>query len=49
MIEIKAVESLHPVCEAQLLTYLKLGGFRLGYLINFNVKLLKEGFHRYVL
>src|ERR1043165_8451164 len=43
VIEIKAVEILLPVHKAQLLTYLKLSGHRLGFLINFNVATLKEG------
>jgi GxxExxY protein len=46
--EIKAVETLLPVHEAQLLTYLKLSGCRVGLLINFNVPLLKEGIKRLV-
>ena len=37
IVELKAVELMHPVCEAQLLSYLKLTGKRLGLLINFNV------------
>ncbi|WP_421772963.1 GxxExxY protein [Gracilimonas sp.] len=48
IIEIKAVESLAPVHYSQLLTYLKLSNKKLGLLINFNVKLLKEGIHRVV-
>lgn len=47
--EIKAVETILPVHEAQLLTYLKLTGMRLGFLINFNVPLLKNGIKRVVL
>lgn len=47
--EFKAVETLLPVHEAQLLTYLKLTKFRLGFLINFNVPLLKHGIKRIVL
>lgn len=47
--EIKAVETILPVHEAQLLTYLKLTGMRLGFLINFNVPLLKNGIKRIVL
>jgi GxxExxY protein len=43
VIELKAVEILMPVHEVQLLTYLKLADKKLGYLINFNVPLLKEG------
>jgi len=47
--EIKAVEAVLPVHEAQLLTYLKLTGMRLGFLINFNVPLLKHGIKRVAL
>ena len=46
VVEIKAVEALAPVHEAQLLTYLRLGGWRVGLLINFNVTVLKEGIRR---
>jgi GxxExxY protein len=49
VIELKAVEQLLPVHEAQLLTYLKLSGIRLGLLINFNVPLLKNGIKRRIL
>ena len=49
VIEIKAVESLHPIHLAQMLTYLKTGGFHLGLLINFNVLLLKDGIKRVIL
>lgn len=48
IIEIKSAESLAPIFEAQLITYLKLAGKHLGYLINFNVPLLKNGFKRIV-
>lgn len=48
IIEVKAVEHLLPVHEAQLLSYLRLTNKRLGFLINFNVVLLKEGFKRKV-
>lgn len=48
IVETKAVERMHPVYEAQLLTYLKLAGYRVGLLINFNVKLLKDGIQRMV-
>ena len=48
IIELKAVEFLLPVHEAQLLTYLKLADKRLGFLINFNVPKLVEGFKRKV-
>ena len=46
VIELKAVEDLLPVHEVQLVTYLKLSGMKLGYLINFNVSLLKFGIRR---
>ena len=49
VVEIKAVESLKPVHEAQFLTYLKLGGWKLGLLINFNVAVLTNGIKRVVL
>jgi GxxExxY protein len=49
IIELKAVEKMIPLYEAQLLTYLKLSGIRLGYLINFNVIHLKDGIKRMVL
>lgn len=49
VVEVKAVETLAPVHEAQLLTYLRLGGWRIGLLINFNVVLLKHGIHRKIL
>ncbi len=49
VVEVKAVEIMHPVYEAQLLTYLRLGGFQVGLLINFNVPLLKDGIRRKVL
>jgi len=49
IVEIKAVQEHHPVFEAQLHTYLKLTGRRLGLLINFNVPLIKEGIKRIVL
>ncbi len=48
-VEIKAVEALTPIDEAQLLTYLKLGGWQLGLLINFSVPMLKDGIRRRVL
>ena len=49
IVEIKAVEKLLPIHEAQLLTYLRLSGKRVGLLINFNVPILKDGIIRRVL
>lgn len=46
VLEIKAMEAIAPIHEAQLVTYLKLGGWHLGLLINFNVLVLKEGIRR---
>ena len=49
IVEVKAVEKMHPVFDAQLLTYLKLTKRRLGLLINFNVPLIRDGIERIVL
>jgi GxxExxY protein len=49
LVEIKSVDSLPPICDAQLLTYLRLGGWKVGLMINFNVELLKRGIRRKVL
>jgi GxxExxY protein len=48
IVEIKAVERILPVHEAQLLTYMKLSGLKLGLLLNFNVPLMKEGIRRLI-
>jgi GxxExxY protein len=48
VIEVKAVEALNDIHLAQVLTYLKLGNFKLGLLINFNVTLLKNGIRRVI-
>ena len=48
VVEIKAVERAMPIHEAQLITYLKLSGYRLGLLLNFNVVLIKDGIRRVV-
>jgi GxxExxY protein len=48
IVELKAVEKLEPIHKAQLLSYLKLSGCKVGLLINFNVKILKDGIHRIV-
>ncbi|HRO03270.1 MAG TPA: GxxExxY protein [Terricaulis sp.] len=49
IVEVKSVEALSPVHEAQVLTYLRLSGHRLGFLINFNVALIKQGLRRMIL
>ena len=49
LVELKAIYALAPVHEAQLLTYLRLGGWKVGLLINFNVAVLKNGIRRRVL
>jgi GxxExxY protein len=49
VLELKSVEAILGVHEAQLLTYLKLSGLRVGLLINFNVPVLKDGIRRLVL
>jgi GxxExxY protein len=48
VVEIKAVDGLLPIHEAQLLTYLKMGGWQIGLLMNFNVPALKDGIRRIV-
>ena len=48
VLELKSVEKLLPIHEAQLLTYLKLSGTRIGLLINFNVSKLRDGLKRMV-
>ena len=49
IVEIKSVEAIAAIHDAQLLSYLKLGGWQVGLLINFNVQLLKSGIRRRVL
>ena len=49
IVEVKAVDALAPIHQAQLLTYLRLGGYQLGLLVNFNVPVLREGIKRLVL
>jgi GxxExxY protein len=49
LVEVKAIERFNPVFEAQLLTYLRLTGKRIGLLINFNSRLLKDGVKRLIL
>jgi len=48
IVELKAVDNLDPVHQAQLLSYLRLSGCKVGLLINFNVKLLRDGIRRLV-
>jgi GxxExxY protein len=48
IVELKSVETMNPVYEAQIMTYLRLSNVRLGFLINFNVKHLKDGIKRFV-
>ena len=49
VVEVKAVESLLAIHQAQMLTYMKMGGWKVGLLINFNVPILKKGIKRLVL
>lgn len=49
IIEVKSVDALNPVHQAQIMTYLKLSGCRIGLLINFNVQFLKDGIKRIIL
>ena len=49
VVEIKTVDSLLPIHDAQLLTYLRLGGYRVGLLLNFKVPVLRDGIRRKVL
>ena len=49
IVELKSVSAIHDIHKAQILTYMKLAGISTGLLINFNVKILKEGITRFVL
>jgi GxxExxY protein len=49
IIELKSVDAILPIHEAQILTYMKLAGIKTGLLINFNVSLLRDGIERFVL
>ena len=49
ILELKAVDRMDPVFKAQLMTYLKLSGLKLGLLLNFNVKDMKDGINRVVM
>ena len=48
IVELKALDSIAPIHQTQLMTYLKLTGLKVGLLMNFNVKLLKQGLYRVV-
>jgi len=48
IVECKATANYHPIFEAQLLTYLRITGLKLGFVINFGEKLVKDGIHRVV-
>lgn len=48
VVELKTVESILPIHEAQILTYMRLGGWRVGLILNFNVTVLKNGIKRLV-
>jgi GxxExxY protein len=48
VVEIKSVDALAPIHEAQIITYLKLSGSKVGLMINFNVRILKDGIRRFV-
>ena len=48
VVEVKSAEAIHPIHEAQLLSYLRLSGMRVGLLINFNVLHLRDGIKRMV-
>jgi GxxExxY protein len=48
VIELKAVEEMHPVFDAQIISYLRLSNKKLGFLVNFNVPKLKDGFKHFV-
>jgi GxxExxY protein len=43
VVEIKSVDAIHPIHEAQTLTYMRLGDWRIGLIFNFNVEVLKDG------
>jgi GxxExxY protein len=49
VVEVKSVECFHPVHRAQVITYLKLGGWKLALLLNFNTAILKQGIERFIL
>ena len=48
VVELKAIDAIHPILRAQLLSYLRLGRFKLGYLLNLNVARMRDGIVRLV-
>ena len=48
VVEVKSVDAVAPVHRSQLLSYLRLGGYKLGYLLNFNVAHMRDGISRFV-
>ena len=48
VLELKTVEALNEVHQAQILTYMKLGEYPLGFLLNFNVKMMRDGMRRFI-
>lgn len=48
VVEVKSCDAIHPIFVAQTLTYMKLGGYKLGLIINFNVELLRDGIKRVI-
>lgn len=48
VVEVKSVEALAPIHDAQVISYLKLSGCKIGLLINFNVAMLKDGIRRFI-
>ena len=48
LLELKSVSDIHPLHEAQLLSYLRLSGLKVGMLMNFNVLRMRDGIHRFV-
>lgn len=49
VVELKVIDRVAPVHEAQVLSYLRFSGCKIGLLLNFNIKLLKDGIHRFIL
>lgn len=48
VVEVKSCDAIHPIFVAQTLTYMRLGGYKLGLIINFNVELLRDGIKRVI-